>query len=171
MGLLLTQWATRIGVHVIGTASTPAKADLARAAGAVAVLAYDDVPAKVRELTGGEGVAAVYDGVGRSTFDGSLASLRLHGVLVSFGNASGKVEPFDLARLLAAGSVYVTRPTLGHFIDTPAAFARRATAVFDLVTAGDLDIRIGGKYPLAEAGRAHDDLENRRTTGKLVLIP
>jgi NADPH:quinone reductase len=169
MGLLLTQWATRLGVQVISTASTPEKADLARAAGAVEVLGYEDVAASVRELTGGEGVAAVYDGVGRSTFDASLASLRLHGVLVSFGNASGPVEPFTPARLQAAGSVYVTRPTLMHFIVTPADFTRRATDVFDLVSSGDLDIRIGGHYPLADAGRAHDDLENRRTTGKLVL--
>jgi NADPH2:quinone reductase len=171
MGLLLTQWATKLGVRVIGTASTPEKAELAREAGAVEVLGYDDIAKQVRELTDGEGVAAVYDGVGRSTFDASLASLRLHGVLASFGNASGKVEPLDISRLQAAGSVYVIRPTLGHYVTTPGAFAKRATDVFDLVASGDLNIRIGGRYPLEQAGAAQDDLENRRTTGKLVLVP
>ncbi|HEY1488195.1 MAG TPA: quinone oxidoreductase [Micromonosporaceae bacterium] len=171
MGLLLTQWATRLGVRVIGTASTPEKADLARAAGAVEVLGYDDVAKQVRDLTDGEGVAAVYDGVGRSTFDASLGSLRRHGVLASFGNASGKVDPVDITRLLAAGSVYLIRPSLQHYVVTPGEFAHRAATVFELVQDGELDIRIGDKYPLTEAGRAHDDLENRRTTGKLVLIP
>jgi NADPH2:quinone reductase len=171
MGLLLTQWATRLGAHVIGTTSTREKGELARAAGALEVLPYDDVVAQVREFTGGEGVAAVYDGVGATTFDGSLASLRRHGVLVSYGNASGKVAPLDILRLLAAGSVYVTRPTLAHYISAPDELARRAAAVFGLVAAGDLDIHIGGRYPLADAATAHDDLENRRTTGKLVLLP
>ncbi len=171
MGLLLTQWATRMGVRVITTASTPEKAALSRAAGATDVLGYDDVAAQVRELTGGEGVAAVYDGVGRSTFDASLASLRRRGVFVSFGNASGKVDPVDPLRLMAAGSVYLIRPTLGHYVVTPEEFQRRADAVFALVAEGALDIRIGGTYPLADAGQAHEDLAARRTTGKLILIP
>jgi NADPH2:quinone reductase len=171
MGLLLTQWATKLGVRVIGTASTPEKAELALAAGAAEVLGYDEVATRVRELTDGEGVAAAYDGVGKATFDASLASLRLHGVLASFGNASGKVDPLDVLRLMAAGSVYLIRPTLGHYVVTPDALARRAEAVFGLVASGDLDIRIGGEYPLERAGRAQDDLANRRTTGKLVLVP
>jgi len=169
MGLLLTQLASRMGVRVIGTASTPEKAELAREAGADEVLGYDDIAASVRDLTDGVGVAAVYDGVGRSTFDASLASLRLHGVLVSFGNASGKVEPVDLLRLITAGSVYVIRPSLQHYVVTPEEFSRRARDVFDWVASDGLHIRIGGRYSLADAGAAHADLEARRTTGKLVL--
>jgi NADPH2:quinone reductase len=171
MGLLLTQLASRMGVRVIGTASTPEKAELARAAGAAEVLDYDDVAAKVRAATGGEGVAAVYDGVGRTTFGASLACLRPHGVLVSYGSASGPVEPFDIGRLAPAGSLYVTRPTLQTFIATPADLARRAGDVLGWVADGVLDIRIGGRYPLADASRAHEDLAGRRTTGKLLLIP
>jgi NADPH2:quinone reductase len=171
MGLLLTQLASRMGVRVIGTASTREKAELARAAGAAEVFDYDDVAAKVRAATGGEGVAAVYDGVGRTTFDASLASLRPHGVLVSYGSASGPVEPFDIGRLAPAGSLYVTRPTLQTFIATPTELARRAGDVLGWVADGVLDIRIGGRYPLADARRAHEDLEGRRTTGKLLLIP
>lgn len=171
MGLLLTQLATRMGVRVLGTTSTPEKAELARAAGAAEVFDYDDLAAKVREATGGEGVAAVYDGVGKDTFDASLASIRPHGVLVSYGSASGAVPPFDLARLAPAGSLYVTRPTLQTFIANPADLARRSADVLGWVADGVLDIRIGGRYPLAEAVRAHEDLEGRRTTGKLLLIP
>ncbi|HKD98464.1 MAG TPA: quinone oxidoreductase [Micromonosporaceae bacterium] len=171
MGLLLTQLASRMGVRVIATVSTPEKAELARAAGADEVLDYDDIAAKVRAATGGEGVAAVYDGVGRSTFDASLASLRPHGTLVSYGSASGPVPPFDIGRLAPAGSLYVTRPTLQTFIATPDDLARRAADVLGWVADGVLDIRVGGRYPLAEARRAHEDLEGRRTTGKLLLIP
>jgi len=171
MGLLLTQLASRMGVRVIATVSTPEKADLARAAGADEVLDYDDIAAKVRAATGGEGVAAVYDGVGRSTFDASLASLRPHGTLVSYGSASGPVPPFDIGRLAPAGSLYVTRPTLQTFIATPDDLARRAADLLGWVADGVLDIRVGGRYPLAEARRAHEDLEGRRTTGKLLLIP
>jgi NADPH2:quinone reductase len=171
MGLLLTQLASRMGVRVIATASTPEKAELARAAGAAEVLDYDEVPDRVRALTGGAGVVAVYDGVGRATFDSSLASLRRHGVLVAYGQSSGKIPPLDVGRLAAAGSVYVTRPTLGHFIVTPAELARRAEDVLGWIADGTLDIRIGGRYPLHDAARAHEDLEARRTTGKLLLIP
>ncbi len=171
MGLLLTQLATRMGVRVLGTTSTPEKAALARAAGAAEVFDYEDLAAKVREATGGEGVAAVYDGVGRDTFDAALASIRPHGVLVSYGSASGGVAPFDLARLAPAGSLYVTRPTLQTFIATPGELARRAGDVLGWVADGVLDIRVGGRYPLADAARAHEDLEARRTTGKLLLMP
>jgi NADPH2:quinone reductase len=171
MGLLLTQLATRMGVHVIGTASTPAKAELARGAGAVDVFDYDGVADNVRALTGGAGVAAVYDGVGASTFDASLASVRRHGVLVVYGAASGPVPPVDVQRLAATGSIYLTRPTIADFIATPADLARRASDVLRWVADGSLDIRIGGRYALADAAQAHDDLEARRTTGKLLLIP
>ncbi len=171
MGLLLTQLATRMGARVIGTASTPAKADLARAAGATDVLEYDNIAEQVRDLTHGAGVAAAYDGVGQATFDASLASLRTHGVLVTYGQASGKVPPIDPLRLMGAGSVYVTRPTLTHFIVAPEEFARRAGAVLSWVAEGALDIKIGGKYGLEDAAAAHDDLEGRRTTGKLLLVP
>ena len=171
MGLLLTQLATSFGARVIGTVSTPDKEKLARQAGAAEVIGYHDVPARVRELTGGEGVPAVYDGVGRDTFDASLASLRPHGVLVLYGYASGPVPPFDLNRLQLGGSLYVTRPTLGHFIGSREELTRRAGDVFGWVADGTLSVAIGGRYPLAEARRAHEDLQARRTTGKLLLIP
>ncbi|HEY2671236.1 MAG TPA: quinone oxidoreductase [Rugosimonospora sp.] len=171
MGLLVTQLATALGARVIATASTPEKVELARSAGAVEVLGYDGFAGAVRELTGGEGVAAVYDGVGRSTFDGSLASLRQRGILVLYGQASGPVPPFDPARLAAGGSLSLTRPTLTHFVATPEELKRRAGDVLNRVADGSLALRIGARYPLAEARRAHEDLESRRTTGKLLLIP
>jgi NADPH2:quinone reductase len=171
MGLLLTQLASRMGVRVIGTVSTPQKAELARSAGVAEILDYDEVADKVHALTDGDGVAAVYDGVGASTFESSLASVRRHGVLVVYGAASGPVPPVDVQHLSAAGSIYLTRPTLAHFIVSPADLARRAGDVLRWVADGSLDIRIGGRYPLADTARAHADLEARRTTGKLVLIP
>jgi NADPH:quinone reductase len=171
MGLLLTQLASKLGARVIGTVSTPDKEKLARQAGAAEVIGYDDVAARVRELTGGEGVPAVYDGVGRDTFDASLASLRPHGILVLYGYASGPVPPFDLNRLQTGGSLYVTRPTLAHFVASEADLARRAEDVFGWVADGTLHVTVGARYPLAEARRAHEDLQARRTTGKLLLIP
>lgn len=171
MGLLLTQLATKLGARVIGTVSTPEKEELARQAGAVEVIGYDDIAARVRGLTGGEGVPAVYDGVGRATFDASLASLRRHGVLVLFGYASGPVPSFDLDRLQQGGSLYVTRPTLWHFIASTEELIRRAGDVYGWVVDGSLRVAVGGRYPLADARRAHEDLAGRRTTGKLLLIP
>lgn len=171
MGLLLTQLATSLGARVIGTVSTPEKEKLARAAGAAEVIGYDDVAERVRELTGGEGVAAVYDGVGRDTFDASLASLRVRGTLILYGYASGRPEPFDVNRLQAGGSLSLTRPTLGHFVATVEELRRRAGDVLRWVADGTLKVTVGGRYPLAEAARAHADLESRRTTGKLLLIP
>ncbi|MDQ2789012.1 MAG: NADPH:quinone reductase [Pseudonocardiales bacterium] len=173
MGLLLTQLATARGGRVIGTVSTPQKERLAREAGAVEVIRYtevDDVAAEVRRLTGGAGVAAVYDGVGASTFDASLASLRRRGMLALYGAASGPVPPVDPQRLNSAGSVFLTRPTLGHYVATREELTWRAGEVFDAILDGSLRITIGGRYPLAEAGRAHQDLQGRRTTGKLVLL-
>ncbi len=170
MGLLLTQFATALGARVIGTVSTPEKEKLARDAGAVAVLGYGDVPDKVRELTGGDGVAAVYDGVGRATFDSSLASLRMRGMLALYGYASGPVPPFDINRL-QAGSYSLTRPTLAHFIASDDELARRAGDILGRVADGSLRIQIGGRYPLADAATAHEDLQARRTTGKILIIP
>jgi len=173
MGLLLTQLATRLGATVIGTVSTEDKERLARAEGASEIIRYGDgvdVAAEVRRLTGGDGVAAVYDGVGQSTFDASLASLRIRGTLVLYGAASGAVPPFDPQRLNSAGSVFLTRPTLVHHIIAPSELTRRSNDLFGWIADG-LDIRVHERYPLAEARRAHEDLEGRRTTGKLLLVP
>jgi NADPH:quinone reductase len=174
VGLLLTQWATRLGARVIATVSTAEKEELARAAGAAEVIRYtevDDLAAEVRTLTGGAGVAAVYDGVGRDTFDASLASLARRGILVLFGASSGPVPPVDPQRLNAAGSVFLTRPKLHDHTATRDELTTRATAVYAAVAAGELDVRIGHRYPLAEARTAHEDLQGRRTTGKLLLQP
>jgi len=173
MGLLLTQWATALGARVIGAVSTEEKEKLAREAGAAEVIRYTerDFVAETRRLTDGEGVPVVYDGVGATTFDGSLASLRRRGTLVVYGAASGPVPPFDVQRLNQAGSVFLTRPSLGHHITTPAELAARGDAVFEAMRAGTLTVRIGHRYPLADAARAHADLEGRRTTGKLLLLP
>lgn len=179
VGLILTQWATSIGARVITTASTPEKAELSRQAGAVEVLDYPpdspeeagDFAARVRSLTDGRGVAAVYDGVGKSTFEASLASLAVRGTLALFGASSGAVPPVDPQRLNAAGSVYLIRPNLAHFIRTPDEFAWRAGELMDAIADGSLVITVGGHYPLAEAQRAHEDLQGRRTTGSIVLLP
>lgn len=179
VGLLLTQWATSLGSRVITTASTPAKAELSRAAGAVQVLDYPApgadgaaaFGATVRELTDGAGVAAVYDGVGATTFDASLAALAVRGTLALFGAASGPVPPVDPQRLNASGSVYLTRPTLVHFTRTPQEFAWRSTELFDAITAGTLNVTVSHRYRLADAAQAHRDLQGRKTTGSVVLIP
>ncbi|MBE1530340.1 quinone oxidoreductase family protein [Actinomadura algeriensis] len=171
MGLLLTQVAAMLGARVIGTASTPEKAELAREAGADAVLGYDGFADRVRELTGGEGVAAVYDGVGAPTFDGSLASLRRRGVLALYGAAGGPVPPFDPQRLNAAGSLFLTRPTLAHHTETRAELLERSGEVYRWVADGRVNVHIGHRYDLADARTAHADLEARRTTGKLLLTP
>jgi NADPH:quinone reductase len=174
MGQLLTQLVTARGGRVIGTVSTPEKEGLAREAGAADVIRYteiDDVAGEVRRLTGGDGVAAVYDGVGASTFDASLASLRPRGMLALYGAASGPVPPVDPQRLNSAGSVFFTRPKLADYVATRDELTWRADEVFDAIQDGSLRISIGGRYPLAEADRAHQDLQGRRTTGKLLLLP
>jgi NADPH2:quinone reductase len=172
VGLLLTQLIRERGGHVLATTSTEEKAELARSAGADdVVVGYDGFPDRVRELSGGEGAAVVYDGVGRTTFAAGLTALRPTGRLILFGAASGQPEPLELSQLAAHGSLYVQRPTLATYIRTPEMLRERAGAVLDLVAAGRLDVRIGGRYPLADARRAHEDLEGRRTTGKLLLIP
>lgn len=171
MGLLLTQVSKAAGARVIGTASTPEKKRTARDAGADEVLDYDGFADRVRELTGGEGVAVVYDGVGAPTFDGSLASLRRRGMLALYGAAGGKVPPFDPQRLNAAGSVFLTRPTLVDYTATREELLERAADVYGWVASGTLKLHIGQRYDLADAAAAHADLEARRTTGKLLLIP
>lgn len=172
VGLLLTQIARILGATVITTVSTDDKAELSREAGADEVLVgYQDFSTRVRELTGGAGVQAVYDGVGLDTFDGSLASLARRGSLVLFGGSSGQVPPFDPQRLNQGGSLSLTRPTLGDFVVTRAELLARASDLLGWVAQGRLHLRVGGSYPLADAGRAHEDLAARRTTGKLLLLP
>ncbi|MCV7442290.1 quinone oxidoreductase [Mycobacterium paraense] len=175
VGLILTQWAKSLGVRVITTVSTPEKERMSRQAGADEVLPYPDDAAefggRIRELTDGAGVAAVYDGVGKTTFDASLASLAVRGTLALFGAASGPVPPFDPQRLNAAGSVFLTRPSLAHFIRTGDEFHWRAGELFEAIAGGAITIEVGGRYPLAEAARAHQDLQGRKTTGSIVLLP
>jgi NADPH:quinone reductase len=175
VGLILTQWATSLGARVISTASSPQKAELSRKAGAIDVLSYPDdageFGAKVRALTDGKGVAAVYDGVGRSTFDASLASLAIRGTLALFGAASGPVPPVDPQRLNAAGSVYLTRPSRPHFIRTRDEFTWRTNQLFDAIATGTVKVNAGARYPLKDAAQAHRDLEGRRTVGSVVLTP
>ncbi|GLX00904.1 quinone oxidoreductase [Microtetraspora sp. NBRC 16547] len=170
VGLLLTQIAKLLGARVIGTVSTDAKEKLAKEAGADEVLRYTNFSEAVRELTGA-GVHVVYDGVGASTFDGSLAALRPRGMMALYGAASGPVPPFDPQRLNVGGSLFLTRPTLAHYIATREELLGRAGELLGWVASGALKVHISERYPLAEARRAHDDLEARRTTGKLLLIP
>jgi NADPH:quinone reductase len=173
VGLLLVQLAKFRGGKVIGTVSTPEKEALAREAGADEVIRYTetDFAEAVADLTGGVGVAAVYDGVGKTTFEGSLASLSRRGVLALFGASSGPVPPLDPQRLAKAGSVFLTRPTIVDHIATQDEFQWRCDELFSAIAAGRVSIRIGGRYPLADARKAHEDLEGRRTTGKLLLLP
>jgi NADPH:quinone reductase len=174
VGQLLVQLAKAKGARVIGTTSNDAKADKARALGADEIIDYtqvSDVAAAVRELTDGQGVAVVYDGVGKATFDGSLGSLRPRGLLALFGGASGQVPPFDLQRLNSGGSLFVTRPTLKHYILTRDELLWRGGEVLSAVADGSLRVEIGGRYPFAEAHRAYEDLTGRKTTGKLLLMP
>jgi NADPH:quinone reductase len=171
VGLLLTQMVKRRGGVVVGTTSTGEKAELALAAGADHVVRYERFRDIVDEVTEGAGAHVVYDGVGQATFDDSLAALRPRGMMVLYGAASGPVPPFDPQRLNAGGSLFLTRPTMVHYIATTEELRWRAGEVFDWITKGELDIRIGGTYPLAEAARAQEDLAARKTTGKLLLLP
>lgn len=174
VGLILTQWATSMAVRVITTVSTPEKAELSRQAGAVEVLDYPEDPAefgaKIKEMTEG-GVAAVYDGVGAATFEASLASLAVRGTLALFGASSGPVPPFDPQRLNAAGSLFLTRPTLVHYTRTADEFAWRAGELLDAIASGALTITVSHRYPLADAAQAHRDLQGRKTVGSVVLVP
>jgi NADPH:quinone reductase len=171
VGLLLTQIAKLRGARVIATTSGGEKEQLARGAGADEVIGYDKFHERVRELTGGDGVAAVYDGIGRTTFDDGLKALGPAGVMVNYGSASGVPEPVDTRVLASRGSLYVQRPVLGTYTRTREQLLTRAGEVLEWVSGGKLDVRIGARYPLEEAAKSHEDLEARRTTGKLLLIP
>jgi len=171
VGLLLVQMARQKGAVVIGTVSTPAKAELARKAGARHVILYteEDFEARVRELTDGGGVHVVYESVGKSTFEKSLNCLRRRGYMVLYGQSSGPVAPFDPQVLSQKGSLFLTRPSLFDYTATPQEFAERASAVLDQVRKRELKVRIGEKFPLSEASKAHQKLEERLTTGKVLL--
>jgi NADPH:quinone reductase len=171
VGLLLTQMVKQRGGVVVGTTSGGEKAALALGAGADHVVGYDRFRAIVDEVTDGAGAHVVYDGVGKDTFDDSLAALRPRGMMVLYGAASGQVPPFDPQRLNSGGSLFLTRPTLVHYIADPAELRLRAGEVFEWIAKDELEVRIGGTYPLAEAARAQEDLASRRTTGKLLLLP
>jgi NADPH:quinone reductase len=173
VGLLLVQMAHNIGARVIATVSTEEKAELARGAGAHDVILYttSDFESETKRLTGGKGVNVVYDSVGKTTFEKGLNVLRPRGMMVLFGGSSGAVPPFDLIALSQKGSLYLTRPTLANYIATREELVARSNAVFGMISAGKLKLRIEHTYPLAEAQRAHRDLEGRKTTGKLLLIP
>jgi NADPH2:quinone reductase len=173
VGLLLVQMAKRIGARVIGTAGSGEKAKVAREAGADHVIVYtqEDFEAETKRLTDGKGVHVIYDGVGKSTFDKDLNVLRPRGYLVLFGGASGPVPPFDPMRLSQRGSLFLTRPTLPHYIETRQELEQRASDLMNMIAVGELKLRIDHTYPLSNAQQAHRDLEGRKTTGKILLIP
>jgi NADPH2:quinone reductase len=173
VGLLLVQMAKMIGARVIGTVGNAAKAKLAQEAGADDVIIYteQDFAEETKRLTGGAGVHVVYDGVGKSTFDKDFEVLRPRGYLVLFGGASGPVPPLDLMRLSQKGSLFITRPTLLHYILTREELEKRAGDVLGWIAAGKLKLRTERTYKLEDAQQAHRDLEGRKTTGKLLLIP
>ncbi|MDF2093848.1 quinone oxidoreductase [Knoellia sp. 3-2P3] len=174
VGQLLVQMVTARGGRVIATAGSPQKLEIARRLGAATVIDYsetDDLAAAVLAANGGAGVDVAYDGVGRATFDASLASLRPRGMMVLFGASSGQVPPFDIQRLNRGGSLFLTRPTLGHYVATRAELLERAGSVLGDLAAGRLHLEVGGRHPLEDAARAYDELEGRRTTGKLLIVP
>lgn len=171
VGLLLTQMIKDLGGTVVATTSSTEKATLAKEAGADVAATYEEFPAVVREVTGGRGADVVFDGVGKATFDASLSALRPRGMMVLFGGSSGQVPPFDLQRLNSGGSLFVTRPTLAHYVADRTELIWRASDIFEAITKAALRVRVGAEYPLAAAPQAHEDLSARRTTGKLILIP
>ena len=173
VGLLLVQMAKKLGARVIGTVGSDEKAKLARDAGADDLIIYtkQDFEQETMRLTGNKGVDVVYDGVGKTTFDNDLKVLSPRGYLVLFGGASGAVPPFDLMLLTKHGSLFITRPSLQHYIATRAELEQRAGDVFQMIVSGDLKLRIHKAYPLSQAQEAHRDLEGRKTTGKLLLVP
>jgi NADPH2:quinone reductase len=173
VGLLACQWLARLGARVIATVGSQEKAELAREHGAseVIVSSREDFSSRVRELTSGAGVPVVFDSVGKSTFDGSLACLARRGTLVCFGNASGKPAPFEVQRLATQGSVFLTRPVLYDYIATREELLTSAQALFQIVAEGSLRVRIGQRFALDQAARAHEALEARATTGSSLLLP
>ena len=173
VGLIACQWAKHLGATVIGTVGSDEKAELARAHGCDHPIVYtrENFTERVREITGGAGVPVVYDSVGRDTFEGSLDCLRPRGMLVSFGQSSGKIDPFDIGVLGAKGSLYVTRPTLMTYTASRAELESSAQALFDVVGSGAVRVTVNQTFPLAEAASAHRALESRQTTGSTVLLP
>ena len=173
VGQILSQWAKALGVKVIGTVGSDDKMELALQQGCAHVINYsrENVVARVKEITGGKGVPVVYDGVGQATLMTSLDCLQPRGLLVSFGNASGPVKALDLGLLSARGSLYVTRPTLFHYTSTDEDFKETAGDLVEMVKSGKVKIPVNQRYPLADAVKAHEDLESRRTTGTTVLLP
>lgn len=173
VGLLLVQMAHHIGARIIATVSTEEKAKLARAAGADEIIFYtqSDFEAETKRLTGGKGVDVVYDSVGKTTFEKGLNVLRPRGMMALYGGSSGAVPPFDPITLTQKGSLFLTRPSLGHYIITAQELQQRAAAVFGMIREGKLKLRIEHVYPLAQVQQAHRDLEGRKTTGKLLLLP
>jgi len=173
VGLIALQWALALGARVIAVVGSDEKAKLVAAHGAAEVIvsAREDIAARVRALTKKRGVPVVYDGVGKDTFTASLDSLAPRGLMVSYGNASGAVPPFSPLELTRRGSLFLTRPTLFHYIAKSSELARGARELFEVVGSGKVKVRIGKSYPLAEAAQAHRDLESRNTTGSLVLTP
>jgi NADPH2:quinone reductase len=171
VGLLLTQMIKMLGGTVIATTSSPAKAELARGAGADHVTTYAEFPQAVKDVTGGRGADVVFDGVGKDTFDASLSVLRPRGMMVLFGGASGQVPPFEIQRLNSGGSLFLARPTLASYMADRTELLWRTSDVFDWIAKGELSVRLGGQYPLADAAQAQEDLAARRTTGKLILVP
>ena len=173
VGLIACQWLKALGATVIGTVGSEEKAQLAKAHGCEHVIHYrvEDVAKRVREITGGEGVPVVYDSVGQSTFAGSLDSLRPRGLLVSFGNASGPVQPFPLSLLTQKGSLYVTRPTLATYTATRDELEATARELFDIVQSGQVQIAVHHTYKLQNVQQVHADLESRRTTGSVIMLP
>ena len=171
VGLLLIQVVKQRGGRVIATTSSEEKAQLARGAGADEVLGYQGFGERARALSSGEGVHVVYDGIGKATFDESLGSLRPRGYMVLYGSASGPVPPVDPRRLVAGGSLFLTRPTLRHYTAHREELLERASDVFSWIVDGKIEVRVGARYLLAEANRAQENLQSRRTTGKLILTP
>lgn len=171
VGLLLTQMAKLRGGRVIATTSTEEKAALARQAGADEVIGYEEFARRARDITGGTGVAAVYDGVGKATFLEGFEALAPTGRMILYGAASGQPDPIAPTLLQSHGSAYLQRPTLVTYTRTPELLRERAQQLFELITNGKLEVRVGARYPLQEARKAHEDLETRRTTSKLLLIP
>jgi NADPH2:quinone reductase len=173
IGLIASQWARHLGATIIGTVSTPEKAQLAKEYGCTHVINYktEDFVKRTKELTNGQGVDVVYDAVGKDTYPGSLDCLKPLGLWVTFGNASGAITNFDILALSAKGSLYATRPTLGTYIAKRADLLANAGELFDMVTKGIVKISVNHTYPLKDAGKAHQDLEARKTTGSIVLLP
>ena len=173
IGLIACQWARHLGATIIGTVSTPEKAALAKEYGCTHVINYktEDFVKRTKELTGGQGVDVVYDAVGKDTYPGSLDCLKPLGLLVSFGNASGAITNFDILALSAKGSLYVTRPSLGTYVAKREALLANANELFDVVGKGIVKINVNHTYALKDAAKAHADLEGRKTTGSIVLLP